>query len=52
MLLSLKQKAKFIFLAAGEKLLYLGQVRELLAYHFNMINSIFNIYVTRLFKTE
>jgi hypothetical protein len=50
--LSMKQKAKFISIAAGEKLLYLGQVRESLAYHFNMINSIFNIYVAGLFKTE
>jgi hypothetical protein len=50
--LTMKQKAKFLQPVADEKLFYLVQVRELLAYHFNMINSVLIIYITALLKTE
>jgi hypothetical protein len=49
---SLKQKVKFLAIAASEKLLYLGQIRKLLTYHFNMIYSVFIIYVAALHKAE
>ena len=52
MKLSLKQKVKFLAKAVSEKLLYLGQIRNLLTYHFNMIYSILIIYIAALLKTE
>jgi hypothetical protein len=50
--LSLKQKVKFLVIVVIEKLLYLGQLRKLLTYHFNMIYSVFNIYIAALLKAE
>ncbi len=48
----MKQKEEFLRIDAVEKLFYLVQIRKLLAYHFNMIDSVFNIYITALLKTE
>ena len=49
---TMKQKVKFLALTPGEKLLYLGQIRNLLTYHFNMINAILIVDIAALFKTE
>jgi hypothetical protein len=48
----MKQKNKFFMMCAVKKLFYLGQLLKLTAYHFNMIYSIFIIYITALFKAE
>ena len=48
----MKQNVKFLALAPDEKLLYLGQIRKLLTYHFNMINSILIIDIAALFKAK
>ena len=50
--LTMKQKVKFLVIEVIEKLLYLGQLRNLLTYHFNMVDAVFIIDITALFKTE
>lgn len=48
----MKQKLKFLSIAANKKLLYLVEIRDLAAYHFNMIYAVLIIDLAALFKSE
>jgi hypothetical protein len=46
----MKQKNKFLLRSQIKKLIYLGQLLRLKAYHFNMINTILVINIAALFE--
>lgn len=48
----MKQMEKFLMMLLTKKLFYLGKLRKSLAYHFNMVNSVFYIYITALFEAK